>query len=465
MLRTPRLRPALVLGATIVFVLGIRPPDVVKRATAHETGARSAAAGYRVRVGERLTNGAAGGRPILNLVAGIDNGAGGPAAVPTGKLEFVVDRRQFDSAALDRLPSTPPGTRLGWLAVQTSAVQYTLTFAGADRDPATGEPLVRTAFAVPEEYAPIAGATSWPGPVLRLGRADVTLSLDWQGVVQRFHAAGLDVVQSSFQIYLLGRYTHNRSRRTTMSLGVSAWPCADLACTALGPAATNGLTLSLPRSVTIRAPRAALYGQDATFSGTGRPGDFVHLTRVRPAGGQPVCTPTTVGSAQPCSPPWAPIYDRLAPTAKVGRDGRWSLSVALRTDLRPTLLGGAHDATGRYAVVEYTGTKPWGTPTYNGGAFSVITAAEETTRVTLDRPRLTVRPSGSRLAVKVLERGGDPNVKVRVTAGGRTLAAGALDDTGVFRSNLPAKRAAGRVQAHVSVPGAGSANGSVRSRR
>ena len=68
---SPRLRLCTSLAAAAATLLS---PGVAGAATP----------GYRVRVGERLTDGSAGGRPILNLVAGIDDGAGGPAGANTG---------------------------------------------------------------------------------------------------------------------------------------------------------------------------------------------------------------------------------------------------------------------------------------------------------------------------------------------------------------------------------------------
>jgi hypothetical protein len=219
--------------------------------------------------------------------------------------------------------------------------------------------------------------------------------------------------------------------------------------------------VTLPDPVTISAPRRALYGVNTVFTGTGRPGDSVHLTRVRAPGFKPVCTITTAADPTPCSPRWAAVYDRLARTAKVGRDGKWSLSVRLRTEPRPTVLGSAHPASGRYAVVDYTGDAPWATPKFNGGAVSIIQASATPTRVVLDRPRLTLRRAGSRLAVNVRVPGGDPAVQVRLSAGSRMLATGALDARGAFRTSVRAPHGGERIAAHVSVPGAGPASASV----
>jgi hypothetical protein len=421
--------------------------------------------GYRVLAIERLTTGAPGASPDLGLVARIDNGTGGAAPYATGEVTWTLDRRQLGPGSIEDLVTAPTGTQFGWVAsgpTGGSAVQMPLRKTGVELD--GGDPVVDAAFDVPAEFAPVVGATA---PVtIRVRPPHLLVTLNIQAAVGRFRASGIgDVIVDLVGVYLFGTYTSagetkhiavNPMTAGELELGVSAKPCADAACSRLGTAVTDTLALSLPKVVTVRAPRRAIYGQKAIFGGTAAPGDTIHVAYLREAGGEPACTPTSVNAPTPCSPRYAAAYDRLVETATTRPDGRWSDAVVLRSVLLNGSLGLAHPATGRYAAVVYTGDVLEGIPSFNGGRFTIFAAPEVETEVKLAKPRVALRPLGRSVRVAVSVPGGDPFVHVQLNLGRRELASGQLDRDGVLRTTIVGPLRPAVLRATASVSGATS---------
>jgi len=394
---------------------------------------------------ERVTDGRPGAHPTLGLLARVDDGAGGDPGLSLGEVSFTLDGRQLDRRALDRLLGAPAGTRFGWVTLSpngpTSVQSALRTTKGSFGD------VLTAAWEVPREFAGVVGAS---GPLtIRIDGSTVTITLDFRSLVERWRramrtevpwAGGLiGVYLDSYADGNTGRHLAvNPSRRTPMTLKATARACGDLPCTVLGEPANDRLAFSLPHSVSVRGPARATYGQRATFTGVGAPGDSVHLAYMKEPGGRTACTPTSVAKQPSCSPAFGPAYERLVPTTTVRRDGTWRLKVALRTVDR-SAIGFAHGATGRYAAVAYRGARPVNYPSFDGGRFSVFTPAAFRTEVVLARPRVSVRGSRGSLLLEIDVPGGDSHVTVRVLASGKRLIASRLDADGsaALRVNLP----------------------------
>ena len=411
---------------------------------------------------QRITDGAAGAHPTLAVLARVDDGRGGDPRISLGQLSFSIDPRQVDRRSLARLRGAPIGTRFGWVTTDATgggSVQMALrTTAGSFGEVLTAE------FEIPREFAGIVGPSG--SVLIRSSPGDVVVRLDFRQLVERWRRAearevpwGGGLVGVHLASYADGGSVHalgvNPERPTLLSVTATAQACADSGCALLGRPVSDRLALSLPHPTTIRAPRRALYGHGAVFVGTGSPGDSVQLAYVSEPGQRPACTPTTRASAR-CSPAYGAAYQRLPPTTTVDALGRWRLTARLRTTVRSGL-GAGHVASGRYAAVASRGARPANYPSFNGGRFSVFTAAKGETRVTLARPRMFVRRGRRALLVAIAVPGGDPRVLVRVTAGAKRLAARRLDESGraTVTIDLP-RRLSGLVVSASATGAAGS---------
>ena len=416
---------------------------------------------YRAVAIERLTSGAPGAHPNLGLLAHLDDGAGG-RPLDTGELEFTLSRQQLDEESVQGLVNAPGGTLFGWVtAPGGSAVQMPLRKTGM-----TAEGVVTAKYDIPPEYAPVVGPTG-----------DVSIRIDPDALVVRMNLQEIDgrwwrenrtaVDLDLIGIYFLGEYRAggvarhfavNPAAPADLTLALTAWPCADVECTRLGSPVTDTVGFALPKRVSVTAPRRAMYGRNVTFSGTAPPGDSIHVSWLRPPGGEPACTSDT---ARPCSPTVAAAYDPIGRLTRAGADGRWTLAVALRS-LFSGPQGRPHAASGRYAAVAFTGSKPWADPSFNGGTFSIFVPASVETRVALSKPTVAVRREGSKLRVTVAVLGGDPRVRVVLTIGVRRVASARLNGAGRLTALVPAPVRNTTLTAVASVWGAESSRASLK---
>lgn len=413
--------------------------------------------GYRAVVIERLTSGAPGAHPNLGLLAHLDDGAGG-APLDTGQLDFVLDRRQLDDESVEGLLAAPAGTLFGWLTSNGTggtAVQMPCRKTGVSDE------VISAGCELPREFGSVVGSTA--ELTIHVLATKVVVSLNVQEIAARWWRAnrqglGLELVS----IYFLGEYSAagvtrhfavNPVAETRVTLGLEAWPCADVECTRLGPAVTDAVSATLPQRVTVNAPTRAFYGRNVTFTGTAAPGDAVHLTWVRSPGGTPACTPTTAAAETACWPALAATYDRRREVALAGVDGRWSQSVSLKSHLFGPE-GQPHPASGRYAAVAYSGATPWADPSFNGGTFSIFVPSNTATTVVLSKPAVVVRRLGSRLRVRATVAGGDVFVRATLKLDGKRVAAGQLSSAGEFSALVAAPRRDGVLRVTASVWGA-----------
>jgi hypothetical protein len=409
---------------------------------------------------ERVTDGRRGAHPTLGLLIRADDAGGGNPGVSLGQLSLTIDRRQLDVRALAALRDGPAGTRFGWVTI--SANGPTSVQSAVRTTPGSFGNVLTAAFDVPREFAGIVGKS---GPVrIRTDTSNVTFTLDFRSLVERWRRATRREVPWAggligiyLDSYVDGRRTRylatNPRRPTALVLDATAQACADFPCSILAEPVSDRLTLSLPHPVTIRPPARAVYGRPAVFSGTGSPGDTVHLAYVKEPRRKPVCTPTTYAKEPPCSPPFGYAFDRLFPTASVRANGTWRLAVALRTVGR-SAIGLSHVASGRYAAVAYRGRRPANYPSFNGGRFSVFAVPALRIEVVLARPRVRVHPAGSRPLLEISVPGGDSFVTVLASAGGKRLATARLDSAGraKVRVNVPRRRQ--RLVVTTAAPGA-----------
>jgi hypothetical protein len=418
-------------------------------------------AGYRVQAAERLSSGNARAHPDLGLVALLDDGIGN--AVSTGELSFTVDRRQLDPAALSGLRSAPEGTVIGWVATDItggSRVQMPLrTRASTD----AGESTVLAEGEVQPQFVQVVGPSV---PVtLDFGPDNLVATANLQSVARRYQeSTGRELNFKFAGLYLFGSYSspagtghlaQNPSEPTKLSLSGSARPCADSACSSLGPPAQDVVAGTLPEPVTVKAPTHAVYGQPTTFTGRAAPGDSIQLAAVRAPGGQPPC-----GSGDPlCSPRFSAAYDLTDETARARKNGRWTLRAALRSSFDEPV----YPATDGYAAIAFKGVplRRLLLQASPGGRFSIFARAARRTVVALARPRISADRVGSKLRILVSVPGADPRVKVRLRFRGKLVAHGNLSERGNFVATIGGGSRAGRLRADASVFGARSSSAAV----
>ena len=258
-------------------------------------------------------------------------------------------------------------------------------------------------------------------------------------------------------------------------------PCADAACATLGPSVEDDLAVTLPKPVTVTAPRSATYGVPARFRGTGTPGDRVELGyRLEPGvsyhqqDGSPRAhiplAPRTGGTSANFGryPLLAPIYPRVVlrggpprpAFTSVGSDGHWSLAVALRTRFASRSI--PYPASGRYAAVAYREPISGAPGGITGGQFSIIQDASKPTVVSLAKPSIRWERRAHRLHVAVAVRGGDEQVTVTLRERTHVLAVRRLGRTGRASIDIKLPRRTATITATATVDGAQSARSSTR---
>jgi serine/threonine-protein kinase len=469
----------LVTGVAAGLVLALdggrgTPPDLP--AAAHP--------GYRVTFSERLSSGEPGVQPDLSLYAAFDDGRElrglGSAAPPqTGEVVFRIDRQQFEQEGASGaygLMAAPTGTQVGFFTVQPSGddrVQIPLRKAGFSRDGAGGDTVILLKQAIPAAFQ---GRAAVPdeNSTLRVTRDDLVLTVRLQRLVQAAAGAGIAFSYNWVGVHFFGSYFDSRVRQkgqfvrnpteaTTFTGSVSARPCTDVRCRRLGPAAHDSAQFTVPRTLTLQAPRHATYGRPAVFHGTGHTGDFVTVAyEVRPGSGPP-CTPVTFESLEGCAPRFRPVLRKITETrTKVGADGRWSLALPLRSTMPqggPYQLPPVRSASGRYVAVAYTGRRIWGPLV--GGSSTLLAEAPADTAVALAKPRIEIRHQAGRRVIAVSLPGADRFVAVVVRAHGSTVAEGRMSDRGTFAANI-APRLSGRLVVRASAQGATASSASAR---
>jgi hypothetical protein len=415
---------------------------------------------------ERQTSGLAGAATDLWLLAR-SAGAGAPSA-QAGEVVFGVDRRRLDASAIDGLVSAPVGTRLGFATTDPPGDQQhdALTKTGALVDPATGDPVVTGEIAVAPE---LVGAVGPSVPVtLRATSSQLLITIDLRRLAGALARPRFGLVS----IYLFGHYGHGRTlarnpaTATTLTSSLTVRPCADAACSQLGPSVEDALAVTLPMPLTVSAPRRVTYGVPARFRGSGSPGDRIELAYELEPGVSYHQQDGSSGEARTGGtaanfgryPLLAPIYQRvLAESAQPRRaittvegDGRWSLAVALRTRFPSRSI--PYPATGRYAAVAYRD------PT--GGRFSIIQAAAQRTIVSLAKPGIRLTRRARRLHVGVTVRGGDRQVTITLRERAHVLATQRLERDGRASITIEHARRSGPITATATADGARSARSS-----
>jgi serine/threonine-protein kinase len=430
--------------------------------------ARVALPGYRVTASERLTSGAPGAHPTIGLVALIDDGRGRTPTnltrTTTGQVVWKFDARQI---SFNFLLHAPRGTPLGYYTSGATPggqfIQEQIVKAGLAPD-ASGDQIVGTHLVVPPQFARLLG--NWlPLSIRKLGD-EVVATFDLRQAVRRFHAAGVEFSTAYSTVYLLGGLHRqfartaepivtNPSEPTTLRAAVEARPCLDRACTKLGEAARDAISIELPRAVSVGAPRLVLRGRRALFRGRGVPGDWVTVLRAVEPGSAPTCTPANF-ALRSCAPPVATAFEgdpRL--TTRVRADGTWLLALPLPTS---STLDPRFGVSGRYAAA--ASPDLIGGSLLTGGSSSVLAEASHDTIVALAKPRLTVSRRAGRLAVAISVPGGR-SARYSLRWRGRPLASGWLGPAGAAAVALPNPAVAGRFEVTVSAHGIPAATGSL----
>jgi serine/threonine-protein kinase len=465
-------RRALLLLAGSLGTLGLAAGLVYALSGGGSSNVVSAVAGpgkYRVTLSEQLTTGRGGAVPGLALSAAFDNGHGlrgfgtAPAA-QTAVVVFHVDRSGVSNVF--SLLSSPSGTPIGYFSADPGGgdhVQSLLRKTGLRVDGRTGDRVIQLAQEVSPAFRQLSGQPTLP-LTLRVSRTELVFTADLQRVAQRAAALGVEFSYAWIGIRLFPSYrrlgevvpaaanpTHSQSFR----ISVSARPCADQACKALGPAAHDSGTIVLPRRITVLAPRRALYGRPVRFRGLGRPGDYVTVAYERRPGSGASCTTANFERPPDCAPRFVPYLRKITERhSRVTRDGTWSLSLPLTAGVP---VGGPYEkprersASGRYVAIAYTGRQLWGP--LLGGTFSVVAQPATATVVALAKPTIKLSRRTGKLRVIVSLKGADRFVRLELLFRGAIVARGRLGDRGRFTTDLPLPRRSGILEVRSSAPG------------
>jgi hypothetical protein len=367
------------------------------------------------------------------------------------------------------LLGSPAGTRIGYLSASPGGadlIQDPLRKIGVSRNPKTGEWTVRLAQSVSPAFRRLTGRPYLP-VIVRIGSRELVFAFNFQKLASHAAAIGSAFSFSWVSLHLFGSYARlgqqaqaarNPLVRTTLHASVAARPCSDPTCETLGPSVHDSALIVLPRELTVLAPGRAFYGQPVRFYGTGEPGEFVTIAYEHRPGSAPPCTTANFQSPPDCAPRFRPALRKLTEQrTRVAVDGTWSLMLPLRSSTPvpgPLQLPEERSVSGRYVAVEYSGRHIWGPWPPVGGSFSVVAEAPRETVVALDRPMIELARRGRRDVVTVSVRGADRFVRVVVSFRGAVVAAGAMNDNGVFTATFAAPLRRGAVEAQVSTEGA-----------
>jgi len=309
-------------------------------------------------------------------------------------------------------------------------------------DAATASPVAHAVIRWSRELWPLIGRVT---PItIRQRDTELVATLNLQGAVRRFRAATGERAIVKWHALHLPRVFANPLEPTDVHASVAARPCADPNCTRLGATASDTIVYRLPHDLTVRAPVRPVYGKRATFTGTGVPGDNVHVARYLTPGPGRACT---VAKPHFCVPRLGPdeLGRAKGVATRVRDDGTWSL----RVPMQPRLVFNLQSLTGRWAVVALP-DEVRGTLLTEPDVWAVASAD---TVVALAKPQLTLQRRGKSLAVDIAVDGGDNLVRYKLRFDGKQVDAGRLLANGTRTSVVPAPGRTGRFDVTVSVRG------------
>jgi hypothetical protein len=297
----------------------------------------ASAGAYGVKLQERFSTGTAGASPDIALAGSFS--ASGDERL--GLVSFGLPQELLPQPSLEALAAAPAGTQIGYATSNLTGAANRLALRINTATPSVVPGLPPTLYGAMDVPALLAQLGAPPLPfTLSFSGGQAVLAVDLRPVVQRL--GGLRVDQIT--VVLAGSYSYGGSSHplavvpvssTFLQSTLTAQPCGDAACSVMGLPTAAAVSGSLPRAVTLRAPRTARSGALATFTGTGTPGDLIQLYRRDKDGG----------------------YVRVSGSATVPASGRFTLR-------------GRPKATARYAVLAV-----------QNGSFAVSADAAGTTRV------------------------------------------------------------------------------------
>jgi hypothetical protein len=375
---------------------------------------------------ETISSGMAGANPDIALTASF-----GPGAVSIGAATYWVNAGHLTPKAWQTIQGAPAGTRIGTFTSSITGsdpTQIRVQAAGSDAQGA----FVRATIGVTRSVAQQLG-TSFIPATLRLssGAKYIAIRVDMHAAVGRLAALKAPATLATATLKLQGTIAYggavrpvtlNPVKDTALVNMVSAQACAQPACTTLSATTPSSAALvHLPKQVTLRAPDSLQYGFRYSIQGTARPGDHVMLQVLTDSG-------TLVES------PW---------TSAARADGQFVVRATIRSGfgsgnelIRP--------ASAHYAVAAREGNA------------TVLAVASNATHVRLAKPtfKLVRKDAGSKLHFAVRVPGADPNVKVRIVLGKRTLAEGMANAAGRVFATIARPIHKGNLRVIASVPGA-----------
>jgi hypothetical protein len=392
----------------------------------------SAAPGdHQATLKETFSTGVANANPVISLDAVFSSADGNP--VSTGSIVYRVDSAHLSPGAWKAIENAPAGTRLGTFSSVLTGTQDTdVRLQGPGRD-AQG-PLVRATIGIAKPFSKGIGSSIIPITLRRSRDAKfVTIAVNLQQPVGKLIALGLDSTVRSATFELQGTIAYgaalhpitvNPARPTALTNMVTTQACAQPACTTLRRSADQSVaTVHLPKQVTLSAPDVLSYGYRYSIGGTGRPGDHVTLVALG-----------ADGSLIPS--PWG---------ADVRPDGSFEVRATVRSEF------GTDNELVRPAAARYAAEATEGNAT-------VLAVAGNDTHVRLVKPMLHIqRKSNGKLHFAVRVPGADPNVKVRIQIGKRTLVEGTTNSAGLYSITVASPIATGNLRAIASIPGADTA--------
>lgn len=391
----------------------------------------SAAVGdYQTTLKETISTGAAAAHPRVSLDAVMSSKSGG-APVATGALAYRVDAGHLAPEAWKAMENAPIGTRLGtFSSVLTGTRATELRLQGTGHD-AQGS-FVRATIGIAKPLSKAIGSSTIPVTIRQSSDEKfMTLFVNLQQPVSKLAALGVDSTVRSATLTLQGTIAYgaalhpitlNPAKLAVMTNLVAAQACAQPACTTLRPVVQKSIAaVHLPKQVTLLAPDTLRYGYRVSIGGTGRPGDHITLSAV-------------ASDDSLLASPWG---------ADVRPDGTFEVRATVRSsfDDEKQLV---RPASARYVASAVEGNA------------TVLAAAANETQVKLVKPMLQIKrkDSGNKLHFAVKVPGADPNVKVSIKLGARTIAEGTTNAAGRFSITVASPINKGNLRVIASVPGA-----------
>src|SRR5207247_10300874 len=112
---------------------------------------------------------------------------------------------------------------------------------------------------------------------------------DFRGVVRKARRLRNPLAYIDWVVLAFPGFVQRLAAPQKLHASVSARQCANDACSKLGPAASDTITIELPKELSVQAPRRALFGQPVTFTGTGVPGNTIEIDSTVKPGSAPLC--------------------------------------------------------------------------------------------------------------------------------------------------------------------------------